>query len=421
MHVLFLHDAFPAQFGRLGLELKRRHGWKCSFLVQSLSSCPTPTTEMLQELDLHQLPLTAEHRSKEGIPWPQIFGMYLEQCQSVFNALRTRPDLQPDLVVAHGGRGAPTLFLKDLLDCPIINYCEYYFATSHRDISYRIDLPPAEPAPFFPRCINAPTLASLVDCDAGYSATHWQKQSFPARFHSKIEVYFDGIDTELYRPGAAPRRIGEVSLPQGTKVVTFVARGLESIRGFDLFMQVADRICRQRADVLFVVVGGEEIHYGWDKLHTGSPSFKQWVLSQGDHDLSRFLFPGRILPEHLADILRLSDLHIYLSAPFVVSWSLFNAMATGVPVLASDVPPVREVIEGGVNGLLEPLFDIDRLTATALQVLADPAGFFPLGIAARRTIEERYSIESCVPPIKGFFERVSLRPARGPRGPACGR
>lgn len=409
MHVLFLHDAFPAQFGRLGLELKRRHGWKCSFLVQSLSSCPTPTTEMLQELDLHQLPLTAEHRSKEGIPWPQIFGMYLEQCQSVFNALRARPDLQPDLVVAHGGRGAPTLFLKDLLDCPIINYCEYYFATSHRDISYRIDLPPAEPAPFFPRCINAPTLASLVDCDAGYSATHWQKQSFPARFHSKIEVYFDGIDTELYRPGAAPRRIGAVSLPQGTKVVTFVARGLESIRGFDLFMQVADRICRQRADVLFVVVGGEEIHYGWDKLHTGSPSFKQWVLSQGDHDLSRFLFPGRILPEHLADILRLSDLHIYLSAPFVVSWSLFNAMATGVPVLASDVPPVREVIEGGVNGLLETLFDIDRLTATALNVLADPAGFAPLGIAARRTIEERYSIECCIPPIKGFFERVSLR------------
>jgi glycosyltransferase involved in cell wall biosynthesis len=409
MHVLFLHDAFPAQFGRLGLELKRRHGWKCSFLVQSLSSCPTPTTEMLQELDLHQLPLTAEHRSKEGIPWPQIFGMYLEQCQSVFNALRARPDLQPDLVVAHGGRGAPTLFLKDLLDCPIINYCEYYFATSHRDISYRIDLPPAEPAPFFPRCINAPTLASLVDCDAGYSATHWQKQSFPARFHSKIEVYFDGIDTELYRPGAALRRIGAVSLPQGTKVVTFVARGLESIRGFDLFMQVADRICRQRADVLFVVVGGEEIHYGWDKLHTGSPSFKQWVLSQGDHDLSRFLFPGRILPEHLADILRLSDLHIYLSAPFVVSWSLFNAMATGVPVLASDVPPVREVIEGGVNGLLETLFDIDRLTATALNVLADPAGFAPLGIAARRTIEERYSIECCIPPIKGFFERVSLR------------
>ena len=131
----------------------------------------------------------------------------------------------PDLVVAHGGRGAPTLFLRDVLDCPIIIYCEYYFANSHRDISYRIDLPPAEPAPFFPRCINAPTLATLVDCDAGYSATHWQKQSFPARFHSKIEVHFDGIDTELYHPGPAPRQIGEAAIPAGHAVVTFVSRG----------------------------------------------------------------------------------------------------------------------------------------------------------------------------------------------------
>jgi glycosyltransferase involved in cell wall biosynthesis len=407
MHVLFLHDAFPAQFGRLGLELKRRFGWRCSFLIQSLSSCPTPTPEMLRELELYQLPLTAEHRSSDGIPWPQIFGMYLEQCQSVHEALLARPELRPDLVVAHGGRGAPTVFLRDLLDCPIINYCEYYFATSHRDISYRIDLPPAEPAPFFPRCINAPTLAALVDCDAGYSATRWQKESFPARFQSKIEVLFDGIDTELYRPGPAPRRVGQTSIPERTKVVTFVSRGLESIRGFDLFMKVADRIARALPDVIFVVVGGEEIHYGWDKLHTGMPSFKQWVLSQQQYDLSRFLFLGRILPEDLADLLRLSDLHIYLSAPFVVSWSLFNALATGIPVLASDVPSAREIVEPGVNGLLEPLFDVDRLTSTALSVLADPARFATLGLQARRTIEERYSVESCIPPIQKFFERVA--------------
>jgi glycosyltransferase involved in cell wall biosynthesis len=409
MHVLFIHDAFPAQFGRLGLELKKRHGWRCSFLIQSLSSCPTPTAEMLHELEIHQLPLATEHRSSDGIPWPQTYGMYIEQCQTVFEALRARPNLRPDLVVAHGGRGAPTLFLKDVVDCPIVAYCEYYFAASHRDISYRIDLPPAEPAPFFPRCINAPTLASLVDCDAGYSATHWQKQSFPARFHPRIAVLFDGIDTELYRPGPAPRTIAGKEILAGTKLVTFVARGLESIRGFDLFMQVAGRIARARSDVLFVAVGGEEIHYGWDRLHTGSTSFKKWVLSRSDYDLSRFLFPGRILPEHLADILRLSDLHIYLSAPFVVSWSLFSAMATGVPVLASDIAPVREIIEPGATGLLEPLFDIDRLTETALRILADPAKYAELGAAARRRVEEKYSIETCIPPIKEFLERVRKR------------
>jgi glycosyltransferase involved in cell wall biosynthesis len=406
VNVLFIHDAFPAQFGRLGLELSRRHGWRCSFLVQSLSSCPTPSREMLETLELHQMPLAAEHRASDGVPWPQIYGHYLEQCRTVYDAVRSKPSLRPDLIVAHGGRGAPTLLLREVVDCPIIIYCEYYFANSHRDISYRIDLPPAEPAPFFPRCINASTLATLVECDAGYSATRWQKQSFPPRFHSKIEVHFDGIETELYHPGPAPRQIGETAIPAGTRVVTFVSRGLESIRGFDLFMKVAHQIAQTRTDVVFVVVGGEEIHYGWDKLHTGLPSFKQWALSQENYDLSRFIFLGRVLPERLADILRISDLHIYLTAPFVLSWSLLDAMATGCVVLAADVPPVREVIEPGVNGLVEPLFDVERLTETALRVIADPAAFAPLGQAARRTIEEKYSLETCIPPLASFFQRV---------------
>jgi glycosyltransferase involved in cell wall biosynthesis len=405
--ILFIHDAFPAQFGQLGLELTRRRDWKCSFLVQSLSSCPTPTPEMLQTLELHQMPLTAEHRSSDGIPWPQIYGLYLEQCRTVHDTVKAKPALRPDLVVAHGGRGAPSLFLREVLDCPIIIYCEYYFANSHRDISYRIDLPPAEPAPFFPRCINAPTLATLVDCDSGYSATHWQKQSFPRRFHPKIEVRFDGIDTTFYRPGPAPRQVGATTIPEGTRVVTFASRGLESIRGFDLFMKLAQRIAQARSDVMFIVAGGEEIHYGWDKLHTGAPSFKQWVLGQDRFDLTRFVFAGRVLPEQLAGFLRLSDLHVYLTAPFVLSWSLLNAMASGCVVLASDVPPVREVIEPGQNGLLEPLFDVDRLTETALRVLDDPAAFAPLGQAARRTIEEKYSLEVCIPPLADLFERVA--------------
>ncbi len=407
MNILFLHDAFPAQFGRLALELVRRRGWSCRFLTQSLSSCPTPTSEMLEALEIRQIPLAAEHRSSEGIPWPQIQGHFLEQCQAVAEAARGSPWPRPDLVVAHGGRGAPTVFLRETLDCPIVVYCEYYFATHRRDISYRIDLPPAEPALFFPRCINAPTLAALVDCDAGYSATAWQRETFPARFHHKIKVYFDGIDADLYAPGPSSRRIGGVTIPEGARVVTFVSRGLESIRGFDLFMKAAKRIAAARPDVVFIVAGGEEIHYGWDKLHTGQPSFKQWVLSQDQYDLSRFAFLGRVSPEQLAEVLRMSDLHIYLTAPFVLSWSMLNAMASGCVVLASDVGPVREVIEPGVNGLVEPLFDTDRLVKTALQVLGDLGAYSPLAAAARRTVLDRYSVETCIPPLGDFLERVA--------------
>ena len=113
------------------------------------------------------------------------------------------------------------------------------------------------------------------------------------------------------------------------------------------------------------------------------------------------------IPEVLAEVLCLSDLHLYLTVPFVLSWSLINAMACGCTVLGSDVPPVREVIEPGVTGLVEPLFDADQLADTALKILADPAAYKPLGKAARALIQEKYSLETCVPKLKDYFERVA--------------
>ena len=376
MHVLFIHQAFPAQFGRLGLELHERFGWRCSFLVQELSGCPTPTPAMLEKLEIHRVSLPTEYRSRKLIPWAQTFGRYLELCTAVAEEVRKRPELQPDLIVCHDGLG-PALFLADHHVCPIVNYSEYYFAPGHRDISYRIDLPPAEPAHFYPRCINAGTLMSLLDSAGAYAPTEWQRRSFPERFWPKIEVHFDGIDTELYRSGRVMREqagqlLGGRPLPPGTRIVTFAARGFESIRGFDLFMRMANRLAKERADVLFVAIGNDEIYYSWDKLFTGEKTFRQWVLSRTECDASRFVFTGQVEPERLADLLCLSDLHVYLTAPFVTSWSMFNALACGCVVLASDVEPVREIIEHGRTGLLAPLFDTDLQVETALRVLDSP-------------------------------------------------
>jgi len=405
VHVLFIHQAFPAQFGRLGLELHKRYGWKCSFLIEDLSSCPTPTQEMVQLLQLRRLPLTQEFRTQRLTPWPQAYGRHLQLAEAVFVALRAWPELHPDLIVGHDGLG-PTLFLPEILSCPIINYCEYYFAPKMRDISYRIDLPPAEPADFYPRSINAATLVNLVAFDWGYSPTEWQRNTFPEHFRHKIEVHFDGIDTELYKPRSLPRTFAGRTIEKGQRLVTFVARGLESMRGFDLFMRLAQRIAAERSDVVFAVVGQDRSYYGWDRLHTGNPSFKSWVLSQGSYDLSRFIFVEHLQPDQLAELLCISDLHIYLTVPFVLSWSLMNALASGCVVLASDVPPLREVIQSGVNGFLEPLFDTERQLETALRVLDDPAEFRPLTQAARRLMEEKYSIEVNIPELKDYFERV---------------
>ncbi|MBL8799149.1 MAG: glycosyltransferase [Planctomycetia bacterium] len=408
MRVLFLHRAFPAQFGRLALELTTRYGWQCSFLVEHLSRCPTPSPEMLQRLTLLTLPRPAAPADKTAIPWPQQYGSTLQAAQAVHDAVRAHPQLRPDLVVAHGGL-TPTLLLRGLLDCPLVDYCEYYFAPQHRDLTYRVDLPAVEPAAFFPRCINAATLLNLADCDAGYAPTLWQQRSFPRRFWSKIAVHFDGIDTQLYRPRTLPRFINGAAVAESTRIVTFVARGLESMRGFDLFLRLAQRIQQEMTDVLFVVAGDETVYYGWDGLRTGDLTFKQWAVRQTGCDLTRFVFLNHIEPAALAEVFALSDLHVYLSVPFVVSWSLFDALATGCVVLAGDVEPVRELIRSGENGLLEPLFDSDRLAATALRVLRDPAAFRPLGQAARQMIEERYSLEVSIPALRDYFERVAAR------------
>jgi glycosyltransferase involved in cell wall biosynthesis len=406
MHLLFIHQAFPAQFGHLALELTRRYGWRCRFLVQHLSGCPLPTPEMLRAVAVQVVP--APHSDEPG-PWSERLARQLSLAAIVQEAARALPGPPPDLIVGHCGLG-PTLFLSEVFSCPLVHYCEYFLGGNGRDLDYRADLPATEPAPYFPRCINAATLLSLAASPHGYTPTHWQRESFPARFRSNIEVHFDGLDTTLYRPrevGAATIAdlLGGRQLPPGTRLVTFAARGLESMRGFDLFLQVAGRIARARPDVLFAVAGDENAYYGWDALFTGTVSFKEWALARIDCDRDRLVFLGHLDPDRLALLLARSDLHLYLTVPFVLSWSFLDALACGCTVLAADVPPVREVLQPGVHGLVEPLFDVDRLTATALRVLADPAAFRPLGRAAREHIEGNYGLEATIPALKDYFER----------------
>ena len=379
MNVLFIHDAFPAQFGRLALELTRRHGWQCSFLVQSLSSCPTPSREMLETLELHKLPLAAEHRTSDGIPWPQIYGHYLEQCRTVHDALQAKPNLRPDLIVAHGGRVRPPC------------YCVKSSIARSSSIA-NITLPTAIGTsriastcrrPSRPRFFRAASTRRLwrrwlIVMPATRRPSGRNNRSLPA-FTRRSR--FISTESRPISITLAPRR-GEIGDNDHSR---WHARRHLCVTRSRIDPRVrpihegcpANRPATLRRGLRCGWWRGNPLWLG--QLHTGSPSFKQWVLSQDSYELSRFIFLGRILPEQLADILRISDLHIYLTAPFVLSWSLLDAMATGCVVLGSDVPPVREVIEPGQNGLIEPLFDVDRLTETALRVLGDPAEFAPLG------------------------------------------
>ncbi len=250
-------------------------------------------------------------------------------------------------------------------------------------------------------------LLDLENCDAGYSPTEWQRSQLPARFQDKVATIFDGVDTSLWHPQQIDeRRIGDWTIPAGYKVVTYVSRGMESMRGFDIFMKSAGQLCKDRSDVVFIVVGEDRVAYGGDLRFTDGKTFKQWVLDQADYDLSRIKFVGRIPPQQLARLLSLSDVHVYLTIPFVLSWSLMNALACGATVVASDTAPVREMIRHEEHGLLVDFFDVDGLARAVHRVLDDQAAHQPLGVAGRQLIEEHYSLEKCLPRMLALYERV---------------
>src|SRR5262249_6391211 len=209
--------------------------------------------------------------------------------------LAARRGSQPVLGVACSGFRS-TVFLRELYDRPIVTYFEYYYHTTGADLDFRPDFPYPAINRLRARARNAVALLDLENCDAGYSPTRWQRSLFPPLFRDKVRVIFDGIDTTIWRPQAGvPRRVGDRVIPDDMRIVTYVSRGMESMRGFDIFMQAARLLCQRRRDVLFVVVGDDRVCYGGDAEFTGKKSFKQWVLERDDYDLSRFLFTG-LLP-----------------------------------------------------------------------------------------------------------------------------
>jgi glycosyltransferase involved in cell wall biosynthesis len=396
MHVLFIHQNFPAQFGHIASYLVQRKGFRCTFVSQH-GAGNVGGIEVIP-YQTHGGATAQTHycsRSFENAIW---------HSHGVYQALEARPDVRPDLVVAHSGF-LSTVFLRELYECPIVNYFEYYYLTRGADMDFRPDFPYPAINRLRARARNAVVLLDLENCDVGYSPTRWQRGLFPAILRDKIRTIFDGIDTNVWRPlTGVPRRIGDRVIPDNARIVTYVSRGMESIRGFDIFMKVAKAIYQRRQDVIFLVVGDDRICYGGDEEFTGKKSFKQWVLERDNYDLSRFVFTGLVPTATLIQLFSLSDLHIYLTVPFVLSWSLLDALACGTTVLASGTPPVREVIEHGKNGLLADFFDVDGMAEQACKVLDAPQDFKHLGRAGIDMIRERYSMDVCLPRMLALYE-----------------
>ena len=399
MQILFVHPNYPAQFGPVLSRLSRRPDVECFFASRRASG-------------LHDGVQCIRYKAKGGATrsthyCSRTFENSIWQTQAVHEACKAETSLRPDLIVGHSGFGT-TLFLRELYDCPILSFFEYFYRAHGTDMDFRPEFPPREIDFLRSRARNATLLLDLNECDAGYTPTQWQHSLLPEVYRPKVDVIHDGIDTELWCRRDVPRRLGDEEIGDDVRIVTFVARGLEAMRGFDVFVRVAKQIAAALPSVVFAVVGDDRVHYGNDQRFVArGKSFREHVLEQEQPDLDRFRFLGRIPQRELADLLSMSDLHLYCSVPFVLSWSMLDAMACECVVLASDVAPVREVIAHGENGLLGDFFDEEGLAAQALEVLHDPARFRPLATAARRCIEERYSLDHTYPQLERLFERVA--------------
>ncbi len=401
MHVLFVHKNFPAQFGHIAQYLTRNRRYRCSFV----SEHPSERVGGAQKIQYRPVGGATEKTHY----FARTFENAVAHAHGVYDALKPlRATLKPDLIVGHSGFGS-TLFLPELFpNTSIINYFEYFYHAHNSDMDFRQDFPTLEQDVLRSRARNAMILLDLEYCAAGYSPTEFQKSLLPHVYQPKVRVIHDGISTEYWKREESPARaVGDRAFDPETRIVTYVSRGFESMRGFDIFMRAAKKIYQQYPNVVFLVVGADRVAYGGDLKYIPEQSFKEYVLNQDEYDLDRILFLGNVPPRELVHIFSLSDLHIYLTVPFVLSWSLLGAMACGCTILASDTAPVREVIQHERNGLLCDFFDVDGFAAQALRVLQEPAAFRELGQAAEETIRQKYSLDVTMPQMVSFYHQVA--------------
>ncbi len=313
---------------------------------------------------------------------------------------------EPDVIIAHPGWGE-SLFLKDVWPkARIAIYCEFYYQQTGADADYDPEFAAKdERQAYRTRLKNLHTLAHFEFADAGISPTLWQANTYPKLFRNKISVIHDGIDTTIARPkpGVTLNISNKITISSCDEIMTFVNRNLEPYRGYHILMRSLPEILRRRPRVKVIIVGGDGVSYGSAPRGDEKRSWKQIFIDEVRGDISeedwrRVHFVGYIPYGIFIQLLQISTVHLYLTYPFVLSWSMLEAMSTGCAVVASKTPPVQEFIEDGRTGVLVDFFAKDRLVEAVCDLLDDKDARGRMGRRAREFIVERYDLKSrCLP------------------------
>jgi glycosyltransferase involved in cell wall biosynthesis len=408
MKILFVHQNFPGQFLHLAPALMAR-GHECLALTDGRNGRKSAVPTLRYR---HETPAVDPAATRLG----RSFTTATDRGLTVARAARQLRDTRgfiPDLIVAHPGWGE-TLFLKEVFPAArLLLYAEFYYRTEGQAVGFD---PEFSPVTLESACSTVARTAAMntafAMADAAVAPTRWQAGTFPTHLRQMIEVIHDGVDCARL----APNPQAQVTLPggqvlrAGDEVLTFVNRNLEPYRGYHSFMRALPAVLAARPAAQVVVVGGDGVAYG--AAAPDGKSWKQVFLDEvaGRIDTARVHFTGRIPYPTFVSLMQVARVHAYLTYPFVLSWSMIEAMAAGLHVVASDTPPVTEVIRDGENGQLVDFFDIAGWSRALIAGLATPERFDLLRRNARKTALHTYDLSGqCLPRMIAFVERVGAQ------------
>ncbi len=374
--ILFLHPNYPAQFRHLAGFLAG-NGHKVVFL--------TANTRQNWKIPGVIKAKYQPHSVEEVPPFAPLI-----RCQNhAQGAARSCLELKkrgfvPDVVYGASGWGG-TWFLRDIFpSARMLGFFEWYYDANSADSRFGSTNPPSLEQRVSLRLRNPVIVNDLLACDIGTTPTKWQRSQFPEEFHQKLKVIHDGIDTAYFSPEKEPLRIKNLPLTGEEEILTWATRGMEPYRGFPQFIEALPAILKARKDAHVVIAGENRVCYGAPRAD--GKSWKEYMLEKVSLPADRVHFTGGLPYVEYRSLLRCSTAHLYLTRPFVLSWSMLEAMSCGCTVVASATEPVLEMIEDGENGLLCDFYSSDSIAEKAILALERRAELQTLRDNARQTV-----------------------------------